>query len=64
MNRQPTHEDIINIVDRMYEKDGISRKEVVHVVDTFPNQGNNLKLTILSCHYFCPLAWFIKLVSL
>ncbi|XP_010034060.2 ribulose bisphosphate carboxylase/oxygenase activase, chloroplastic [Eucalyptus grandis] len=36
---QPTHEDIVNIVNRMYEKDGISRKEVVHVVDTFPNQA-------------------------
>lgn len=43
MNRQPTHEDIVNIVQRMYEKDGISGKEVVHVVDTFPNQGNNLR---------------------
>ncbi|CBI25238.3 unnamed protein product, partial [Vitis vinifera] len=36
---QPTHEDIINIVDRMYEKDGISRDAVVRIVDTFPNQA-------------------------
>ncbi|GAB4850468.1 hypothetical protein Ancab_029774 [Ancistrocladus abbreviatus] len=35
---QPTHEDIINIVHRMYEKVGISRDEVVKIVDTFPNQ--------------------------
>lgn len=24
----------------MYEKDGISRKDVVNIVDQFPNQGN------------------------
>lgn len=24
----------------MYEKDGISRDEVEHIVNTFPNQGN------------------------
>ncbi|XP_008381171.1 ribulose bisphosphate carboxylase/oxygenase activase, chloroplastic [Malus domestica] len=36
---QPNHEDIINIVHRMYEKDGISRDEVVRIVDTFPNQA-------------------------
>lgn len=36
---QPTHEDIINIVHRMYEKDGISRDAVVRIVDTFPNQA-------------------------
>lgn len=41
-NRQPTHEDIINIVHRMYEKDGISRDAVVRIVDTFPNQGISL----------------------
>lgn len=39
-NRQPTREDIVNIVSRMYEKDGISRKDVVSIVDQFPNQGN------------------------
>lgn len=38
-NRQPTREDIVNIVSRMYEKDGISRKDVVSIVDKFPNQG-------------------------
>ncbi|ONI16567.1 hypothetical protein PRUPE_3G107000 [Prunus persica] len=36
---QPNHEDIINIVYRMYEKDGMSRDEVVSIVDTFPNQA-------------------------
>ncbi|PIA40865.1 hypothetical protein AQUCO_02400132v1 [Aquilegia coerulea] len=36
---QPTREDITNIVCRMYEKDGISRDEVVSIVDTFPNQA-------------------------
>lgn len=39
MYRQPNHEDIVNIVLRMYEKDGISKEEVVSVVNTFPNQG-------------------------
>jgi hypothetical protein len=36
---QPTREDIVNIVSRMYEKDGISRKDVISIVDKFPNQG-------------------------
>lgn len=36
---QPTHEDIINIVQRMYEKDGITKDEVVSIVDAFPNQA-------------------------
>ncbi|GAA0158700.1 hypothetical protein LIER_15654 [Lithospermum erythrorhizon] len=35
----PTREDIVNIVARMYEKDGITKDEVVTVVDTFPNQA-------------------------
>ncbi|KAK5826476.1 hypothetical protein PVK06_021398 [Gossypium arboreum] len=30
---QPTKEDIMNIVHRMYEKDGISKDEVVSIVD-------------------------------
>ncbi|TYH12619.1 hypothetical protein ES288_A06G081800v1 [Gossypium darwinii] len=30
---QPTKEDIVNIVHRMYEKDGISKDEVVSIVD-------------------------------
>lgn len=38
-NRQPTHEDIINIVHRTYERDGISRDGVESIVNTFPNQG-------------------------
>ncbi|MBA0658712.1 hypothetical protein Goklo_010896 [Gossypium klotzschianum] len=36
---QPTKEDIVNIVHRMYEKDGISKDEVVTIVETFPNQA-------------------------
>nr|XP_027187302.1 ribulose bisphosphate carboxylase/oxygenase activase, chloroplastic isoform X2 [Cicer arietinum] len=36
---QPIREDILNIVHRMYEKDGISRDEVEKIVDTFPNQA-------------------------
>ncbi|KAI8529321.1 hypothetical protein RHMOL_Rhmol12G0216200 [Rhododendron molle] len=36
---QPTHEDIINIVHRTYERDGISRDEVESIVNTFPNQA-------------------------
>lgn len=41
-DRQPIREDILNIVHRMYEKDGISRDEVEKIVDTFPNQGTYL----------------------
>lgn len=37
--RQPTEEDIVNIVCRMYEKDGITKEEVVSIVREFPNQG-------------------------
>lgn len=40
-NRQPNREDILNIVHRMYEKDGISRDEVERVVNIFPNQGTH-----------------------
>ncbi|KAI5414279.1 hypothetical protein KIW84_058421 [Lathyrus oleraceus] len=36
---QPNREDILNIVQRMYEKDGISRDEVEKIVNTFPNQA-------------------------
>ncbi|PSR96812.1 Ribulose bisphosphate carboxylase/oxygenase [Actinidia chinensis var. chinensis] len=36
---QPTHEDIINIVQRMYAKDGMSSNEVESIVNTFPNQA-------------------------
>lgn len=36
---QPDREDIINIVYQMYAKDGISRNEVMSIVDTFPNQA-------------------------
>lgn len=47
--RQPDREDIINIVHRMYGKDGISRDEVVSIVDTFPNQGMSASyITVLS----------------
>ncbi|CAN0843441.1 hypothetical protein LINGRAHAP2_LOCUS3856 [Linum grandiflorum] len=37
--RQPTQDDIINIVHRMYEKDDILKKEVIQIVNTFPNQA-------------------------
>ncbi|EPS58448.1 ribulose-1,5-bisphosphate carboxylase/oxygenase activase-like protein, partial [Genlisea aurea] len=36
---QPTQEDIVNIVYRMYEKDGITRDEVFEIVEEFPNQA-------------------------
>ncbi|KAJ9567922.1 hypothetical protein OSB04_003888 [Centaurea solstitialis] len=36
---QPNLDDIINIVNRMYEKDGISKNDVVSLVKTFPNQA-------------------------
>ncbi|XP_041992523.1 ribulose bisphosphate carboxylase/oxygenase activase, chloroplastic-like isoform X2 [Salvia splendens] len=36
---QPTEEDIVNIVSRMYEKDGITNDEVVSIVQEFPNQA-------------------------
>uniref|UniRef100_A0A7N0TYM1 Ribulose bisphosphate carboxylase/oxygenase activase, chloroplastic n=1 Tax=Kalanchoe fedtschenkoi TaxID=63787 RepID=A0A7N0TYM1_KALFE len=36
---QPNQEDIVNIVFRMYEKDGISRDEVISIVKKFPNQA-------------------------
>lgn len=36
---QPTLEDIISIVHKTYEKDGISKDEVESIVNTFPNQA-------------------------
>lgn len=36
---QPDREDIINIVHKMYAKDGISKEEVETIVDAFPNQA-------------------------
>lgn len=36
---QPTREDLINIVHQMYQKDEISREDIVQIVDTFPNQA-------------------------
>ncbi|KAF5727850.1 ribulose bisphosphate carboxylase/oxygenase activase chloroplastic [Tripterygium wilfordii] len=36
---QPNHDDIVNIVLRMYEKDGISGDDVITIVNTFPNQA-------------------------
>ncbi|XP_044497718.1 ribulose bisphosphate carboxylase/oxygenase activase, chloroplastic [Mangifera indica] len=36
---RPNLEDIVNIVHRMYEKDGISKDDVVSIVKTFPNQA-------------------------
>ncbi|KAK3011874.1 hypothetical protein RJ639_010535 [Escallonia herrerae] len=39
MEKQPNHEDIINVVHRMYQRDSISRDEVVSIVNTFPNHA-------------------------
>ncbi|KAL3696490.1 hypothetical protein R1sor_010566 [Riccia sorocarpa] len=36
---QPTREDIIKTVSRMYSKDGITVEEVASIVDLFPNQA-------------------------
>ncbi|XP_051135805.1 ribulose bisphosphate carboxylase/oxygenase activase, chloroplastic isoform X2 [Andrographis paniculata] len=36
---QPTQEDIVNIVHRMYEKDGITKDEVLSIVSEFSNQA-------------------------
>ncbi|XP_023766324.1 ribulose bisphosphate carboxylase/oxygenase activase, chloroplastic [Lactuca sativa] len=36
---QPNIDDIINIVNRMYEKDGLSKNDVISIVKTFPNQA-------------------------
>ncbi|XP_073035773.1 ribulose bisphosphate carboxylase/oxygenase activase, chloroplastic [Primulina eburnea] len=36
---QPTQEDIVNIVYRMYQKDGITKDEVISIVEEFPNQA-------------------------
>ncbi|KAL3634072.1 hypothetical protein CASFOL_021126 [Castilleja foliolosa] len=36
---QPTQDDIVNIVQRMYEKDGITKDEVFNIVSEFPNQA-------------------------
>ncbi|XP_072981837.1 ribulose bisphosphate carboxylase/oxygenase activase 1, chloroplastic-like isoform X1 [Typha latifolia] len=36
---QPDREDIVNIVHRMYANDGISREDVLQIVDTFPKQA-------------------------
>ncbi|KAI3825745.1 hypothetical protein L1987_07353 [Smallanthus sonchifolius] len=36
---RPTMDDIINIVNRMYEKDGLSKNDVESIVKTFPNQA-------------------------
>ncbi|CAA2967850.1 ribulose bisphosphate carboxylase oxygenase activase, chloroplastic [Olea europaea subsp. europaea] len=35
---QPTQEDIVNIVHKMYQKDGIMKDEVDTIVKEFPNQ--------------------------
>ncbi|KAK7820841.1 ribulose bisphosphate carboxylase/oxygenase activase [Quercus suber] len=39
VQNQPNREDIVNIVHRMYEKDGIPKDDVVRIVDEFPNQA-------------------------
>lgn len=37
--RRPTREDIVNIVLKMYQKDGLTRHDIESLVDTFPNQS-------------------------
>lgn len=54
-NRQPTREDIVNIVSRMYEKDGISRKDVISIVDKFPNQGKQFTISNEKIHRYSSL---------
>ena len=54
MNRQPTHEDILNIVHRMYEKDGMSRDEVGEIVKSFPNQGSYESSYMMNKTYLVP----------
>eukprot|EP00270_Netrium_digitus_P005360 TRINITY_DN1704_c0_g1_i1.p1 TRINITY_DN1704_c0_g1~~TRINITY_DN1704_c0_g1_i1.p1 ORF type:complete len:490 (+),score=103.41 TRINITY_DN1704_c0_g1_i1:37-1470(+) len=36
---QPTREDLINIVHRMYARDNIPKEDVAKIIDTFPNQA-------------------------
>lgn len=55
LNRQPTYEDILNIVYRMYEKDGITKDEVAKVVSTFPNQGICVYANISRLILFIPI---------
>ncbi|KAL8226563.1 hypothetical protein R6Q57_016395, partial [Mikania cordata] len=49
---QPNMDDIINIVNRMYEKDGLSRNDVESIVKTFPNQGMSITQSLP-----CFLSW-------
>ncbi|KAJ1405862.1 P-loop containing nucleoside triphosphate hydrolase [Sesbania bispinosa] len=49
---QPNRADILNIVHRMYEKDGISRDEVERIVDTFPNQEYPALITFSAFKYY------------
>ncbi len=37
--RQPTREDLVNIIHQMYCKDGFTQDNIAFIVDTFPNQG-------------------------
>ena len=39
LRRQPTREDILNIVFQMYKKDGLTMEDIGTIIDTFPNQG-------------------------
>ena len=43
--RAPTREDIVEIVHRMYAKDGLSRGAIEELVDTFPNQRESQRTT-------------------
>ncbi|EOY27432.1 PREDICTED: ribulose bisphosphate carboxylase/oxygenase activase, chloroplastic [Theobroma cacao] len=57
---QPTHEDIVNIVHRMYEKDGISKDDVVNIVDKFPNQALDFYGALRSRTYDRSIAKWIE----
>lgn len=59
-NRQPNINDIINIVNKMYEKDGLSKKDVISIVKTFPNQG--MYIIPQSLPYFIQTFYIFKII--
>ena len=57
-NMQPNIDDIMNIVYRMYEKDGLSKNDVISIVKTFPNQG--MYIISQSLPYFIRTFYMIR----
>ncbi|XP_078151147.1 P-loop containing nucleoside triphosphate hydrolases superfamily protein [Carex rostrata] len=57
---QPDREDIVNIVHRMYTKDGISRDDVLCIVDTFPNQSLDFYGALRSRTYDCAILEWVN----